>query len=158
MLRLFFFCLIFCVVPQTSFTCWNISDNINEPVFLITSLHMNITAEKCCKCMENLFHVVISINPLTLESDWLLISPDGITLESSTKVTRIKERINKALCQYQRKCKENSLEIMNIDIKFRPLFHDVSFLGGRGHWWRNNRGELRRDRTRVSQGRCSKTL
>lgn len=88
---------------------------------------MNITAEKCCKCMENLFHVVISINPLTLESDWLLISPDGITLESSTKLMRIKERINKALCQYQRKCKENSVEIMNIDIKFRPLFHDVSF-------------------------------
>ena len=30
---------------------------------------MNIAAEKCCKRMENLFHVVISINPLTLESD-----------------------------------------------------------------------------------------
>ena len=96
-------------------------------------LHMNITAEKCYKRMENLFHVIISINPLTFESDWLLISPDGITLESSTKVMRIKERINKALCQYHRKCKENSVEIMNIDIKFRPLFHDVSFLGGRGH-------------------------
>ena len=60
-------------------------------------LHMNITAEKCYKRMENLFHVVISIKPLTFESDWLLISPDGITLESSTKVMRIKERINKAL-------------------------------------------------------------
>ena len=60
-------------------------------LFFVTSLHMNITAEKCCKRMENLFHVVISINPLTLESDWLLISPDGITLESSTKVMRIKE-------------------------------------------------------------------
>ena len=33
------------------------------------------------------------LNPLTPKSDWLLLSPHSITLESNVKVMRIKEMI-----------------------------------------------------------------
>lgn len=59
---------------------------------------MNIMVEKCCKCMENLFYVVIFINLLIFESDWFFIFFDGIIFELSIKVMRIKERINKVFC------------------------------------------------------------
>ena len=44
-------------------------------------------------CSYHFWHYLWSINHLTPKSDWQLISPGCITLESKIKVTRIKELI-----------------------------------------------------------------
>ena len=68
-----------------------------------------------------------SFNPLTPESDWHIISPHRIPLESNIEATRIKEMItinqrrslllNKFSMTVLYECKENSRE--NMHIKFR---------------------------------------
>ena len=53
-------------------------------------------------------------NPSTPKSDWQLISPGHITLESNIKVTRIKELITSTAF---RKCTVNSTENMLTDVR-----------------------------------------
>ena len=64
--------------------------------------------------------------PLTTTSDWLIISPYSVTLESNIMVVRIKKMITNleapdcqtnSPCKYQGKCKAKGEENIDINVK-----------------------------------------
>ena len=64
--------------------------------------------------------------PLTTMSDWLIISPYSVTLESNIMVVRIKKMITNleapdcqtnSPCEYQGKCKAKDEENIDINVK-----------------------------------------
>ena len=56
-------------------------------------------------------------NPLTRQSDQLLISPFLITPKLNIKFMRLKEMTTNSPCQRFRKCMENNMENMHTDVR-----------------------------------------
>ena len=78
---------------------------------------MIVTQILIVSTLRNVHRTVQRNNPLTPKSDWQLIPPGHITLESNINVTRIKNLIVQQIHLGSfRKCMVNSMENILIDV------------------------------------------